>query len=138
MSTSYIGGCACGRIRYKTSGQPVAQNHCQCRNCQKRSGTGHGSYLAFADRTAMTISGEAREWRVAGDSGNDKIHAFCPACGTPVYVNFAAMPDIIAIHAGSLDDPEQFEPQFVTYRVRGNSWDTMDAALPVFDGMPTG
>ena len=53
----------------------------------------------------MTITGEATHWEVAGDSGNVKSHAFCPVCGTPVYLRFAAMPDLIAVHAGSLDDP---------------------------------
>ena len=59
----------------------------------------------------MTITGEAKNWRVAGDSGNEKVHAFCPVCGTPVYLTFVAMPELIAVHATSLDDPGQFNPQ---------------------------
>lgn len=47
MSTSYTGGCACGALRYEAAAQPIFENHCQCRDCQKRSGTGHGSYLTF-------------------------------------------------------------------------------------------
>ena len=50
MSKAYNGGCACGAIRYEISGEPVFMNHCQCLDCQRRSGTGHGSYLTFADR----------------------------------------------------------------------------------------
>ena len=136
MAKSYIGGCACGAVRYATNSDPVFQNHCQCRDCQTRSGTGHGSYLTFAQRAEMKITGEAKTWHVAGDSGNDKIHAFCPACGTPIYLTFAAMPDLIAVHAGSLDDPGQFAPQVVTYGMRAHGWDTMDPALPKFERMP--
>ncbi len=135
---SYIGGCACGAIRYETDREPIFQNHCQCRDCQKRSGTGHGSYLTFADCSAMAITGEATHWRLAGDSGDEKIHAFCPTCGTPVFLTFAAMPDLIAVHAASLDDPGGFTPQVVTYRVRGHAWDTLDPALPAFERMPPG
>lgn len=47
MTKTYAGGCACGAIRYETSSEPIFENHCQCRDCQKRSGTGHGSYLTF-------------------------------------------------------------------------------------------
>jgi hypothetical protein len=108
MTRAFIGGCACGAIRYETSSVPIFENHRQCRDCQKRSGTGHGSYLTFPQRTDVTITGEAKTWRVAGDSGNEKIHAFCPTCGTPVSLMFAAMSDLIAVHAGSLDDPSQF------------------------------
>jgi hypothetical protein len=102
MTKSYTGGCACGAIRYATSSEPIVENHCQCCDCQKRSGTGHSSYLVFAQRALLTIAGEAKDWRVAGDSGNEKVHAFCPTCGTPVYLTFVAMPDLIAVHAGSL------------------------------------
>ena len=138
MSTSYTGGCACGAVRYEATAQPVFANHCQCRDCQKRSGTGHGSYLTFSSRADVTITGTATDWRVAGDSGNEKIHSFCPACGAPVYVIFAAMPDQIAVHAASLDDPGRFAPTAVTYGIRGLAWDRMDPALQTFETMPPG
>ena len=138
MPRLYAGCCACGAIRYETTSEPVFENHCQCRDCQRRSGTGHGSYLTFPRRAEVSIAGTASTWRVAGDSGNDKIHGFCPTCGTPVHLSFAAMPELIAVHAASLDDPGQFVPEVVTYAARGHAWDTIDAALPRFAGMPTG
>jgi hypothetical protein len=136
MTRSYKGGCACGAIRYETASEPIFENHCQCRDCQKRSGTGHGSYLTFPRRADVTITGETREWRVRDDRGNEKLHVFCPTCGTPVYLTFAANPEVIAFHATSLDDPAQFNPQAVTYTVRGHVWDAMDSALQKFERMP--
>lgn len=138
MTKSYIGGCACGAIRYEATGTPLVELHCQCLDCQKRSGTGHSSYLTFAEGAEVAVMGAARTWRVAGDSGADKHHAFCPTCGTPVYLTFPARPDLIAIHAASLDDPSQFSPQMVTYGARAWPWDTMDSALRTFERMPTG
>jgi len=138
MARVFSGGCACGAIRYAMTSEPIFENHCQCLDCQKRSGTGHGSYLTFARAGEGSISGTASEWRVAGDSGNEKIHAFCPTCGTPVYLRFAAMPDLIAVHATSLDDPRQFKPKVVTYGIRGQAWDAIDPALAKFERRPTG
>ncbi|WP_367897938.1 GFA family protein [Leptospira sp. WS58.C1] len=138
MTKAYTGGCACGAIRYSTKQEPIFQNHCQCRDCQKRSGTGHGSYLTFPGRAEMTITGEASHWEVKGDSGNVKVHSFCPVCGTPVYLRFVAMPDLIAVHAGSLDEPDRFAPHALTYNVRGFVWDTIDPSLKTFDKMPSG
>ena len=138
MTKTYTGGCACGAIRYETSSEPIFENHCQCRDCQKRSGTGHGSYLTFPRRADVTIAGEANTWRVAGDSGNEKVHAFCPTCGTPVYLTFVAMPELIAVNATSLDDPGQFNPQVVTYSISGHAWDTMNSSLQNFERMPPG
>ena len=87
-------------IRYATSSAPIVESHCQCLECQRRSGTGHSSYLVFPHfEPILKLMGEAATWHVAGESGNEKVYAFCPTCGTPVYLTFAAMPDLIAIHA---------------------------------------
>jgi hypothetical protein len=136
MSKHYTGGCACGAVRFETRSDPVVSLHCQCRHCQQRSGTGHGSYVVFADRANMKISGQAKTWSVAGDSGAEKSHAFCPNCGAPVYLTFPAKPQMIAIHAASLDDPSQFNPQMVTYTASGHAWDTLNTALKKFERMP--
>lgn len=138
MTGPFTGGCACGAIRYEIRSEPIFQNHCQCRDCQKRSGTGHSSFLTFPSRADVTITGTATSWRVAGDSGNEKIHSFCPICGTPVFLAFEAMPNLIAVPATSLDDPTRFEPSVVTYHVHGLPWDALDPTLQRFENMPTG
>lgn len=137
MSQSYTGGCACGAIRYDISGEPIFMNHCQCRDCQRKSGTGHGSYLTFA-REGVELEGRATHWDIVGDSGNIKTRAFCPTCGSPVYMTFAAMPGIFTVHAASLDDPSRYLPQAVTYAVRGYAWDHLDPAIVKFHAMPAG
>ena len=137
MSEVYTGGCACGAIHYEISDEPMFMNDCQCLDCQGRSGTGHGSYLTFPDKRKVKLEGKARQWDIVGDSGNVKTHAFCPTCGSPVYLTFAGMSDFFTIHAASLDDPSRYKPQAVTYAVRGYAWDHLDPALPKFDKMPS-
>ncbi len=135
-TAAYTGGCACGAIRYAIAAEPIFQNHRQCLDCQHMSGTGHGSYLSFAGRAAVTLTGAATHWDMVGDSGNVKTRGFCSACGSPVYLTFAAMPDLFTIHAASLDDPGRCQPQVVTYAARGHAWDRLDPALPAFATMP--
>ena len=48
------------------------------------------------------------------------------------------MPEIAAVHTASLDDPSRFSPEFLTYKIRGYEWDTMDPAIAAFDKMPPG
>ncbi len=108
MREAYQGGCACGAVRYEISGEPVFQNHCQCRDCQHKSGTGHGSYLTF-NRDGVNLTGAVKGWDIVADSGNVKTRAFCPTCGSPLTITFAAMPQFIAVHAASLDDPSRFQ-----------------------------
>ena len=83
----------------------------------------------------MKQTGDANLWDMVGDSGNVKPRAFCPICGSPVYMTFAAMPEIFTVHAASLDDPSRYRPQVVTYAVRGHAWDHLDSALPRFHEM---
>jgi hypothetical protein len=136
MSKAYTGGCACGAIRYEISGEPLVRNDCQCRDCQRMSGTGHGSYLSFGNRPGVKLEGQAQQWDIVGDTGNVKTRSFCPTCGSPVYMTFSAMPDVFTIHAASLDDASRYSPQIVTYTVRGHAWDKVDPALPKFEKMP--
>ena len=55
MDKPYTGGCACGAIRYSIAGEPLFSYHCQCRDCQRESGSGHGSYATFA-RAGVTVT----------------------------------------------------------------------------------
>jgi hypothetical protein len=135
MSQAYTGGCACGAVRYEISVEPIFQHDCQCRDCQRMSGTGHGSFLTFP-RSDVKYSGRATLWDMVADSGNVKTRAFCPTCGSPVYLTSAAMPDIFSVHAASLDDASRYQPQVVSYTVSGYRWDCVDSALPMFDRMP--
>src|SRR5260370_31128027 len=101
MSEAYTGGCACGAIRYEISGEPMAQNDCQCRDCQHKSRTGHGSYLTFPHKRSVKLEGEAKHWDIVCDSGNVKTRAFCPTSGSPVYMTCTAMPELVTVHAAS-------------------------------------
>jgi hypothetical protein len=136
MSKTYTGGCACGEIRYEISGEPIFSSHCQCRDCQRMSGSGHGSYLSFAGQHSVRLKGQATHWEVVGDSGNAKTRGFCPTCGSPVYLTSVGMPDLFTVHAASLDDPSRFKPQVVMYTVSGHAWDRFDPALVRFEKLP--
>jgi hypothetical protein len=135
MSQPYTGGCACGAIRYDIAAEPMMMSDCQCSQCQRQSGTGHSSYLNFP-RAAVTLKGEARAWEVTGEGGTVKSCAFCPTCGSPVYMTFPAMPDLFIVRAGSLDDPGRYQPQMIFWTAAGHAWDRTDPALPKFEKLP--
>lgn len=135
MGKPYTGGCACGSLRYEVAAEPMMTNDCQCRQCQKDSGAGHGSYMAFP-RAAAVVTGEAKSYDLTGDGGLVKARAFCPTCGTPIYILFPAMPEVFVIRAGTLDEPERYSPQMVFWTDAAQHWDRVDPALPTFARMP--
>jgi hypothetical protein len=136
MSDAYTGGCACGQLRFRIEGEPAVMVDCQCRDCQRRSGTGHGSYLTFAAARAVRVDGEARTWDVRGDGGTLKRHGFCPTCGTPVHLTFPERPEVFIVHAAALDEPSRYAPQSVIFTSSAHAWDHVDPAIHHFGKMP--
>jgi hypothetical protein len=135
MSRPFTGGCACDAVRYHVTGEPVAMVDCQCRQCQRESGTGHTSNLVFTGAT-VKLEGQPSHWDATGDGGTVKRRAFCPTCGSPVYMTFPAMPDYFVIRAASLDEPERYRPQIVTWTDGALPWDRIDPSLTTFARMP--
>jgi hypothetical protein len=136
MTTPYRGGCGCGALRYEIAAEPFQTNDCHCRQCQRDSGTGHGSYMPFP-LAAAVLQGETRSHDFIGDLGTVKRRVFCPTCGTPVYILFPQMPDLIVVKAGTLDEPERYRPQVVFWAEAAQSWDPPSPALKILARMPS-
>ena len=52
----YAGGCSCGAVHYELTAEPIRGFQCQCRDCQRDTGSGHASVMVFP-RAAMRVSG---------------------------------------------------------------------------------
>lgn len=135
MITEMTGGCNCKGVRYRTTGEPVAAAHCQCRTCQRETGTGHSSHVVVPAAT-VTIEGEVREYRTRSDSGAATIRGFCPVCGSSLLFRTSSWPEMLFLTAGTLDDPGRFAPTLVVFTAHAQPWDAMDPALHHFPGMP--
>jgi len=135
MSDPITGGCHCGAVRYTLNSEPLWGGHCQCTNCQKFGSAGHISNLV-APKAAFDVSGEMSAYEYDADSGNRMTRYICKVCGTPIYGVGSGNPDGVVIRAGSLDDSSVFDAKAVIYTDSANDWDTVDAGLPTFPGMP--
>jgi hypothetical protein len=135
MTAKIGGGCACGAVRYEIAADPQFQGQCQCRDCQRATGTGHADGLGFPEN-AVALVGTLSFYEVVGDSGKTVSRGFCPKCGSPVLWKFAVNPGVAVITAGSLDDPGVFKPQAVLYASQGHAWDHLNPELPKFEKLP--
>ena len=127
----YAGSCACGAIQYEFTAEPVASGHCQCRGCQRATGTGHSSGL-LVPKSAFKLTGTPKLYERSADSGGKVSNAFCEKCGTPLYCVSTNMADIVFVRVGSLNDPSRFTPQMVVFAESGHTWDHLDPSLPKF------
>ncbi len=129
------GRCLCGAVSYTISANPIRMAQCHCKDCQRRSGTGHASN-AFFKADDVRIEGPVKGFAVTADSGNIVTWHFCPTCGSRIYAENSARPGVIGIAVGSADDHDWFEPQSVLYAKRRPKWDVTSTAIPNFDTMP--
>jgi len=132
--TLYTGGCACGKVRYELAAEPIRGFQCQCRDCQRDTGSGHSSVMVFP-RAALSVSGEVSEILRTADSGAGKLKGFCGSCGSPLYNKPVSKPDMLGVYVGTLDDPSAFKPQLVMFASRGHAWDYLDPGLPKLPNM---
>ncbi|HVN90315.1 MAG TPA: GFA family protein [Candidatus Binataceae bacterium] len=135
MSGTLSGGCACGAIRYESSAAPIFTGTCHCRDCQRASGGASSSVLALPE-AALRLTGEVKYHTVKADSGKTLSRGFCGNCGSPVTNRGEAMPGLVMIAAGSLDDPKSFKPAIDIWTSSALPWDNMNPALPKFPKNP--
>jgi hypothetical protein len=135
MANTLTGGCLCGAVRYKISGDLIFSGKCYCEDCRKSGSTGHSSVLAVPE-SSVQMTGKLTEFKKAGGSGQPITRKFCPTCGSRICTSVTVMPGVLLITASSLDDPEQFVHQMSVYASRAPSWDQPPASAPSFPEMP--
>ena len=95
------GQCLCGAVRYKSTGTPVRRFVCHCRDCQ-RSGGGAFHVGLTVPRDGFILTGEARAYRSAGNSGRGVARYFCPTCGSGLFNEIEFASGVVAIKVGTL------------------------------------
>ena len=135
MSTHFTGGCLCGAVRYECNAEPMFPGHCHCKSCQKASGAGFITAFAVPE-ASIEITGPVKYHEVANDSGGASRRGFCGECGSRLFGGTSNMPGLVAVMAGSMDDPSGIEPVMNVFTASAQPWSHMDPDLPQFPGMP--
>ena len=128
--TTRTGGCLCGAVRYEVSGEPLFQFACHCHACQRTSG-GAPTFGLIVPKSAVTVTkGQARTFWAEGDSGNRVGRQFCGECGSPLFSEIAASPEILGIKVGGLDDSSDFRVQADIWTESAPPWHQFEAGAP--------
>jgi hypothetical protein len=93
--------CQCGGLALEATGDPDLVVACNCRACQRRTGSPFGIGVIFA-KSAVRIFGESRTWSRVADSGRRMTNRFCPVCGTSLYWLPEMRPDHMIVALGCL------------------------------------
>lgn len=129
------GGCTCGAIRYRLSGEPVFLTICHCSECQRQSGSAFGMSLRMRRGDVAVTKGELKRWTRIADNGNPVGLAFCSECGTRIW-HEPADAQFLHIKPGTLDDTSQLHPRYESWTKRKHPWLHYDGIEMSFETMP--
>ena len=132
---SMTGGCLCGSVRYEVTGEPLLTGVCHCRDCQKQTGTAF-SIVVGVTADALKANGQTSVFVTTGVSGLGVDRHFCGKCGSPVYSAVGAMPGLLFVKAGTLDDPSTLQPSVHLWCETKQPWVALDPGMPQFPQNP--
>ena len=133
--------CNCGKLSLTYDGpDPERVSLCQCNECQRRTGS-VVSVQTRLPRGHVTVEGDSKTWTfpVEGaepaefrscDSGGATYH-FCPECGSTVYWDIDAAPDVLGVAVGGFTDPTFPPPMISGFEAYGREWVMNISDLPM-------
>lgn len=130
------GGCLCGAVRYRLSGAPLAAYNCHCRDCQRASGGTHSMSMPVAADRLEHLSGELMSYDKPADSGRTVRMFGCAHCGTKLWNEPLAAPQVLILKPGTLDDPSWATPIGNIWTASALPWATIEADAVNFPGQP--
>ena len=114
--------CRCGQLKAELTGEPVRVSVCHCLDCKKRSGSAFAVQARWPEEQ-VRVEGTSKTWSHHADSGNRITHHFCPECGSTVHFRIEGKFDgLVAIPAGTFDDPYFLSPKFSVWEERKHDW----------------
>jgi len=115
--------CHCGQLRLEVSGDPFIVSICNCRACQRRTGSAFGMQAAFRP-AQVQVAGRYSDYVRVSDEADKKEHRFhfCPDCGSQVFGTDPSDPDLIVVSVGSFADPSFPPPTESGYDSRRHPW----------------
>lgn len=136
MATTQAGGCRCAAIRYQLNADPFLVAHCHCRDCQYSTGGGSATVMILPRAGFEITQGETASYTVDAESGSTVTRHFCGDCGSPLFSQLGANPEIFALKPGSLDDSASVAPMAHIWTVSAPAWSLPEDGLPRFERNP--
>jgi hypothetical protein len=103
------GQCHCGQITYEAVVDPDKVTICHCTDCQTLTGSAYRANVQAPAET-FVLRGQPQIYIKTAQSGAKRAHAFCPACGTPVYSSAITDPPTYSLRVGGIKQRAELRP----------------------------
>jgi len=128
------GGCGCGAVRYRVSGEPIFTNNCHCHKCQHQTGSTSVVNSFFESDRVELLRGELTEHTLVAGSGGDHIICRCKTCGSALFSYYPRVGRLgTGIRVGTLDDSGAFTPTAVVFTNSKMPWVALPEGIPAFE-----
>ncbi len=130
------GGCYCGELRFKYTGDPVFKGQCHCRECQYISGGGVNFVLGLHEGGFAYTKGEPKGF-TRSDLEAPVTREFCASCGTHILAKAKSFSGVLMLKVGSLDDPSVFgAPEMAIFGIDKQVFHHVPDGVPLVERGP--
>jgi hypothetical protein len=129
---TYEGGCLCGNVRYRASGEATNLAYCHCRSCRGSSGAPFVAWATFAGDRFEIVKGSP----VTNRSSKHVERRFCGQCGAALTYVHAMRPEQIDVTLATMDDTRDLRPEAHIWVSQKLAWVTLEDHLPQHSGWP--
>ena len=105
------GACHCGKIRFEAQVNPDWVFICHCADCQTLSGSAFRVGVAASETSFKLLAEQPKTYTCKSDSGVERVRAFCPHCGTPIYAADASDLRYLMIPVTTTNQRKELKPQ---------------------------
>ena len=124
----WVGGCICGKVRYRVTGSLADVLACHCRQCRRMSGHYYAATAAPHEALEITESAGLTWFR----SSKASRRGFCRDCGSSLFFDHG--PDEpIGIAAGSFDADPPFKLAAHIYIDEAGGYYALDDDVAKYD-----
>jgi len=120
---TYVGGCACGAIRYRMESKPLFVHCCHCHWCQRETGASYAlNAMIEADRVIL-LQGRPEMVQTPSNSGKGQAIWRCPDCRIALWSNYSGAGDKVHfVRVGTLDEAHRLPPDIHIYTASKQPW----------------
>lgn len=126
------GGCSCGSVQYKLTGNVFAARSCHCSRCRKAFSAQASSYAMIDPGSLTWVKGE--DLLTTYPEGGKEGKQFCKICGTVLCGLVGG--NIHGITLGALDDDHGIEIKAHIFVGSKASWEVIPDNVPQYNEFP--